>query len=114
MLSAPSLYVEATSFSEQQYRILHVTASMENTAEAGFKDYMLEVEDDASGRTFTYPMTKEAGQLIVRAVWPDATWAYDTSKVSIIGRKTDGTCVQLLDLTGQPVPFETPKGEEDK
>ena len=112
VLSAPSLYVEAASFSEQQYRILHVAASMENTADEGFTDYVLEVDDNASGRTFTYPMTEEAGQLTVRAVWPDATWAYDTSKVSIIGRKVDGTCEQLLDLTGQPVPFEAPKGEE--
>ena len=85
---------------------------MENTAGEGFTDYVLEVDDNASGRTFTYPMTEEAGQLTVRAVWPDATWAYDTSKVSIIGRKVDGTCEQLLDLTGQPVPFEAPKGEE--
>ena len=112
VLSAPSLYVEAASFSEQQYRILHVAVSMENTAGEGFTDYVLEVDDNASGRTFTYPMTEEAGQLTVRAVWPDATWAYDTSKVSIIGRKVDGTCEQLLDLTGQPVPFEAPKGEE--
>ena len=110
VVSAPSLYLEAASFSDQQYRVLHVTASMENVAAgAGVTDYALEIEDKASGRTFTYPMTEKNGMLAVRAVWPEDTWAYDTSKVSIIGRKEDGILVQLLDLTGQPISFETSK-----
>ena len=114
VVSAPSLYLEAASFSDQQYRVLHVTASMENTAAgAELTDYALEIEDKASGRTFTYPVTEKNGLLTTRAVWPEDTWAYDTSKVSIIGRKDDGTLVQLLDLTGQPISFETSeKGNE--
>lgn len=112
-VSYPVMCLEAEPFSEQQYNVLNVSGGIMEETTGKYTDFALEVQDDGTGNTYTYPMTVSDGSLSVRAVWPDETWDYSSSRILILGKESGkDTWTVLSDLTGQPISFESSQGSE--